>query len=327
MRAMVFDTDGPDYGVLRLVELPDPEPGPGEVRVRVAVAGVNPTDWKARVNRSGARPWPRQVPGQDGAGVIDRVGAGVDPDRVGQRVWLHLAGDGHPGGAAAELVVVAARRAAPLPDAVGFDHGAGLGVPALTADRCLHADGPLEGRTVLVTGGGGAVGHVAVQLARHAGARVITTVSGPEREAIAATAEPHAILRYRDPAFLEALRAAAPGGIDHVVDVDVATNLAGYLRLLTDGAVVAVYAQPADGTALGIPVGDLMRRNLVLRGVLLYGVPVPALDAGVERVGALLAAGSLVPMPSIRYPLERLEEAHAHVREGALGKVLIDVGP
>jgi NADPH2:quinone reductase len=179
MKAALYDSHGPAAEVLRLEELGAPEPGPGEVRVKVAVSAINPTDYKSR---SGATPRPMdgfQIPHQDGAGVIDAVGEGVDPARVGQRVWLWLAAAGRRWGTAAEWTAV------PLPDGVSMELGASLGVPAMTAHRCLFADGPVSGKTVLVAGGAGAVGHFAIQLARWAGARVITTVSGPEKAELA----------------------------------------------------------------------------------------------------------------------------------------------
>jgi NADPH2:quinone reductase len=325
MRAIVFDTEGPDYGVLRAVDLPEPEPGPGEVRVRTIVAGVNPTDWKARERRRRTYAWPQQVPGQDGAGVIDRVGPGVEPSRIGERVWLYLAGHGHPLGTSAEWVCVPGSRAVTLPDAAPFDLGAGLGVPALTAHRCLLTDGPVEGRTVLVTGGAGAVGHMTVQLAQHAGARVITTVSSAEKAAIAATAGPHVVLDYREPGFEELLREAAPEGIDRVVDVDVAGNIASYRDLLNEAAVIGIYASSTATPELATPVQQLMVRNILLRFVLLYGVPEAALAKGVGHVVELVAAGRLVPLPVIRFPLEELDAAHTLVRAGAMGKVLVDI--
>jgi len=325
MRAIVYDTDGPAFGALRLVELPDPVPGAGEVRVRVHVSGVNPTDWRARSSDAGGRPWPQQVPGHDGAGVIDAVGPGVAERRVGERVWLHLAGHGHAGGTAAELVVVPSWKAVGLPDDVDDDVGAGLGIPALTAHDCLFADGPVDGLTVLVTGGAGAVGHVAVQLARHAGARVITTVSGPEKAEIAATAGPDAVLNYRDADFAGRLAEVAARGIDRVVDVDVTANLAHYLPCLNGSAIVTAYASPASQEPFTSPVRPLMVRNVQLRFMLLYGVPVPRLEAGVRAVDRLLRTVGLTPLPHVRYPLERSAEAHDHVRSGALGKVLIDV--
>lgn len=327
MRAMAYETAGPERGRIREVELPDPEPGPGEVRVRVVVSGVNPTDWKARDKPSGSRPWSQQVPGQDGAGVIDRVGSGVDRARLGERVWLHLAAHGHRFGTAAELVCLPERKVIRLPDGPSLDFGAGLGVPALTAHRCLFADGELDGRTVLVTGGGGAVGHITIQLARHAGARVITTVSGPERRAIAETAGPGVVLDYRSADHREELREAVSEGIDRVVDVNVAVNLSTYVDLLNLGAGVASYASKPEQPTLGAPVKTLMRNNVTLRFVLLYGIPDAAIDAGVRHVSRLVEDGALVAVPTIRYPFTQLEEAHDLVRAGAMGKVLLDVAP
>ena len=181
MKAALYDSHGPAAEVLRVEEVERPEPGPGEVRVKVAVSAVNPTDFKTR---GGATPRPIdgfQIPHQDGAGVIDAVGDGVDPARIGQPVWLWLAAAGRRWGTAAEWTVVPGRQAVPLPDGVAMELGASLGVPAMTAHRCLFADGPVAGQTVLVAGGAGAVGHFAIQLARWGGAQVIATVSGPER--------------------------------------------------------------------------------------------------------------------------------------------------
>ena len=177
MKAALYDRRGPARDVLKVTETERPEPGPGEVRVRVLVSAINPTDVKAR---SGAVPRPIdgfQIPHQDGAGVIDAVGDGVDPARVGQRVWLFLAAGGRRWGTAAEWTVVPARQAVPLPDGVDLELAASLGVPAITAHRCLFADGPVTGKATLVAGGAGAVGHFSIELAKWAGARVASTVS------------------------------------------------------------------------------------------------------------------------------------------------------
>src|SRR6476469_10054539 len=158
MTAIVYAVKGgPD--VLRLVERPVPEPGPGEVRVRVVVSGVNPTDWKTRLS---ADPGAEQVPNQDRAGVIDAVGPGVPDDRIGDRVWLWEAAYRRTGGTAQEFVTLPSRQAVTLPDHASFDLGASVGIPAITAHRCLTVaeggperlgDGALFGRTVLVAGG------------------------------------------------------------------------------------------------------------------------------------------------------------------------------
>lgn len=326
MRAIGYATTGPDRGDLRAVRLADPDPGPGEVRVRIVVAGVNPTDVKARRGGTQPMPWPFQVPGQDGAGVIDRVGPGVDPARVGERVWVLLGAHGHPGGTAAEYVCLPEHRVGSLGQRGAFDVGAGLGVPGLTAHHVVLVDGDVRDRTVLVTGGGGAVGHAAVQIARHAGARVVTTVGGSEREVLARTADPHVVLRYRDADFRERLAAAVPDGIDRVIDVDFVANVGTYHDLLNPDAVIVNYASTAPSSEMTLPSRSLRARNCVLRFVLLYGVPVERLVLGRDALSALVEADRWVPMPSIRYPLEQLEEAHAHVMRGALGKVLVDIG-
>ncbi len=191
MRAMAYSQTG-DSSVLHFVERDVPEPGAGEVRVNVVVSGVNPTDWKARAGARPGRPtpFPEVVPNQDGSGVVDAVGSGVGGFEVGDRVWVYLAAHERPTGTAQEYAVLPAERVVHLPDAASFELGASLGVPAMTAHRALTvADGgparlgrgALDGRTVLVAGGAGAVGHAAIQLARWSGARVITTVSSPRR--------------------------------------------------------------------------------------------------------------------------------------------------
>jgi NADPH2:quinone reductase len=177
MLAATYTAPG-SSGVLVVDEVATPSPGPGEVLVRVALAGVTPTDWKSR---AGAEvPFAFQVPGQDAAGVIEAVGSGVDAARVGSRVWVYFAAYKRQWGTAAQFCVVPSSQAVPLPDSASFELGASLGIPALTAYHCLLADGPIEGLDVLVAGGAGAVGHAAIELAVWSGARVISTVSGPE---------------------------------------------------------------------------------------------------------------------------------------------------
>src|SRR6516165_9871013 len=216
MKAALYDTHGPAAEVLRVEEVEPPEPGPGEVRVKVAVSAINPTDYKSR---SGATPRPMdgfQIPHHDGAGVVDAVGEGVDPARVGQRVWTWMAASGRRWGTAAEWTVLPGRQAVPLPDSASFELGASLGVPAMTAHRCLFADGPVDRKTVLVAGGAGAVGHFAIELAKQAGARVIATVSGSYKAELAAKAGADLVVNYREPGAAEQISSyAGPGGVDH----------------------------------------------------------------------------------------------------------------
>src|SRR5262252_6354422 len=223
MRAALYRSMGKAAEVFQIEEVDRPAPGPGEVLVRVHASGVNPTDYKAR---SGAVPRPIdgfQVPHQDGAGVIEAVGPGVDPGRVGQRVWLWLAAAGRRWGTAAEWTVVPARQAALLPDGASFDLGASLGVPAMTAHHCLFSDGPITGQTVLVAGGAGAVGHFAIELAKRAGARVVTTVSSPQKAALAEKAGADLVVNYRTGDAVDQVRAFGP--VDRVIEVALGANL------------------------------------------------------------------------------------------------------
>ncbi len=321
MFAAVYEHAG-DPEVLKVVEVPTPEPGPGEVRVRIACAGVNPTDWKS-LSRAGPE-GDFAVPCRDGAGTIDAVGAGVDHGRIGQRVWVLLAALGRPWGTAAEFSVVPADRAVPLADSATFELGASLGVPALTAWHCLRADGPLDGLSVLVSGGAGAVGQMAIQLARFENAaRVIATVSSPAKGEIAAAAGAHGVVNYREPGAVDTIRDHAPGGIDRFVEVALDANLALDLDVAAPHAVISSYGADEDSVA-SVPVRRLMTANIVLRFMLLYGVTPTALQTAIERVSAAVSAEALTPLPLIRFPLSDTAAAFDAVRQGAVGKVLIE---
>ena len=319
MKAALYDRYGPAE-VLRVGEVERPEPGPGEVRVRGHVSAVNPTDYKSR---SGATPRPIdgfQIPHLDGAGVIDAVGEGVDPGREGQRVWLWFAAAGRKWGTAAEWSVVPEHQAVPLPDGASFELGASLGVPAMTAHRCLFADGPVTGKTVLVAGGAGAVGHYAIQLARRAGATVITTVSNEEKAQLAREAGAEYVISYRAPDAAGQIKAIAPQ-VDRIVEVALGANLELDLAVSGPGTVAVCYAAGARDPVL--PVRACMNANVVLRFILLYGVPADALNQAVTDVSAAAAEGALTELPLHRFPLAEIVAAHQAAEAGAVGKVLV----
>jgi len=287
VKAARYDRTGPASEVLRVAEVERPEPGAGQVRVRVALSGINPTDVKSR---GGLTPRPIegfQIPHHDGAGVIEAVGAEVDPARIGERVWLWFAATGQPWGTAAEWTIVPAARAVPLPDGALFELGACLGVPAMTAHRCLFADGPVEDRAVLVAGGAGAVGHYAIELAKFAGARVVATVSNEQKAALARQAGADEVVNYRDADAIDQVRKFAEQ-VDRIVEVDLGANLA-------------------------------------LRFVLLYGVPQSALSRATQDITQALAAGALTELPLHRYPLDDIVAAHEAAESGVTGKVVLDI--
>ena len=319
MRAALYSQTGKAADVLRVEEIPRPEPGPGEVLVRVYASGINPTDYKAR---SGAVPRPIdefQIPHHDGAGVIEAVGPGVDPGRAGQRVWIYMAAAGRRWGTAAEWVMVPERQAVPLPDNASFELGASLGVPAVTARYCLFSDGPVNGKTVLVAGGAGAVGHFAIELAKRAGARVVTTVSGPEKAALAGEAGADEVVNYRSPDAVDQIKAFGP--VDRVIEVALGANLGLDLAVVRPHATIVTYAAEAADPVL--PVRACMTANLILRFVLLYGVPMHALEQAAADITAALAAGELTGLPAYKFPLTEIAAAHEAAESGVAGKVIV----
>jgi NADPH2:quinone reductase len=326
MRAAWYERTGTAADVLKHGDLPIPEPGPGEVRLRVMASGLNPTDVKSR-GGSRAMPAPRVVPHQDGAGVIDKVGPGVPASRVGERVWVYIVQWQRAWGTAAEYTVVPARLAVRLPGNTSFAEGACLGIPAITAHRCLFADGPIAGQTVLVTGGAGAVGHYAVQLAKWAGARVIATVSSKEKAALATAAGADHAVNYRTgDAAKEVLELTGGVGVDRVVDVDFGGNLGVSVKVLKVNGVIATYASMGEPEPK-LPFYALMAKNATMRPVLIYTMPERAQDEGAADVLRLCEAGRLLHVIGARFPLERIVEAHEAQESGkVMGNIVVEVG-
>lgn len=338
MRAVVYSRTGAP-SVLDLVEREPGEPGDGEVRVRVVVSAVNPTDWKSRSAGDGEpTPFAEVVPNQDGSGVVDAVGPGVDHLSVGDRVWIMLAAHGRPTGTAQELTVVPADRVVRLPDSASFDLGASLGVPAVTAHRALTVaeggptrlgPGAMAGRTVLVAGGAGAVGHAAIQLARWAGATVVTTISSAEKAALATAAGAHHVVDYTEGDPAAAIRALVPDGVDLVVEVSPAVNARLNQAVVANGGTISVYANNG-GDTLSLDIVSTFVLNIRYQFLLLYTVGAAALAAAAEDITAALEDGVLpvgedAGLPLVRFSLERTADAHAAVEDSVVGKVLIDV--
>ncbi|GAA0438358.1 NADPH:quinone reductase [Actinoplanes capillaceus] len=334
MRAAVFPETGP-ASVLRLVDRGLPLAAAGEVRVRIVLSAVNPTDTGTRAGRGvpdGVAP-PR-VPNQDGAGVVDALGEGVSDLEPGDRVWVWDAGFGRANGTAQEYVVLPRHQVVRMNDDVPFEVGADLGIPALTAHRCLTlaADGParlapgaLDGRTVLVAGGAGAVGNAAIQLAKWAGATVLTTVSSKEKAALALAAGADAVIDYREEDVAARVRELSPGGPHVIVEVNTA-NLDLDLDVIAPGGNIAIYV----GGKFSVPSFKAMLKNVSLDFVLTYtttpeekanavAAVAEAANTGAFRVGE--EAG----LPIIRFPLDRVAEAHEAVENHAVGKVVIEV--
>lgn len=339
MRAVAYDrTGGPE--VLQEVDLPTPEPGPGEVRVAIVRSGVNPTDWKSRQASGESTPLEVSVvPNQDGAGIVEAVGEGVDTGLVGRHVWVWEAAWQRPrGGTAQQQTVLPVRHVVPLPEEASFDLGACLGIPFLTAHRCLTVaeDGPtslgpgaLQDRVVLVAGGAGAVGNAAIQLARWSDATVITTVSSPQKAQLAAAAGADHVIDYRQQDVVEEVGRIAPHGVSAVVEVNPPRNASIDAQVLAPHGAVAMYANDEVDEVL-LPIRANMGLNARWQFVLVYTEPAVAKATAIDDVSAAVAAGAIrvggeAGLPLHHYALRNVAGAHRAVQEGAIGKVLIDV--
>jgi len=326
MKAAWYERNGPAGEVLQVGDMPLPAPGPGDVLVRVKASGVNPSDVKSRAGLRAKMTLPRIVPHSDGAGVIEAVGAGVDHGRVGERVWLWNGQWQRPFGTAAEYIALPSLQAPHLPDGVPYEAGACLGIPAMTAHRCVFADGPVAGQTILVTGGAGAVGHYAIQLARWGGATVIATVSGAEKAAYAKAAGADRIVNYRSEDVVQAVKDFTHGkGVDRVIEVEFGGNLQTTLACLKTNGVIATYASSAVMEPK-LPFYAMMFQGVTLRMVLVYVLPESAGRQSIQDINQALVQGALVHGIAETYPLEKIAEAHKAVESGAaIGNVVVTI--
>ncbi len=338
MRAISYSRTG-DTDVLTLIDKPIADPGPGEVRVRIHRSGVNPTDWKSRRGNGESEPvQPAQVPNQDGAGVVDAVGEGVDAALTGRRVWVWEAAYQRTEGTAQEYALVPAHQVVGLPDSASFDLGASLPIPFITAHRALTVteDGPLHlgpgalaGRFVLVAGGAGAVGNAAIQLARWSDATVISTVSSPAKAQLAAAAGADHVIDYKQQDVVAEIKKIVPHGVNSIVEVSPAANAGIDSQVLAHNGSVAIYANDG-GSELKLPVRELMVPNARWQFVLVYTAPHEAKLRAVAAVEAAVLAGAVrigeqAGLPIHHYPLDEAAAAHAAVENSVVGKVLIDV--
>ena len=322
MRAAWYERQGPPHETLVVGEMAEPLPGPGEARIRVAASGVNPGDVKKRQDTFGVgMPYPRVIPHSDGAGTVDRVGNGADEAWVGKRVWCFGAQSYRPFGTAAEYCVVPEAQVAELPDGVSYEQGALLGIPGLTAHRAVHAGGPVEGKTVLVQGGAGAVGSCAVRLARQAGATVVASVRGERQAETAEEAGAHHVVASGPDAVAE-VASIAPDGVDHIVEVAFAANVASDEKMLALGGSIAAYASNAPEAT--IPFWLLVFKNIRVDFLGSDDFPLAAKREAARDLNEAIRGGWVGLPVGARFGLEDVAEAHAFVEERrGPGRVII----
>ena len=327
MLAVSYNRVGPADQVLSLGEIETPSAAAGEVRVRLASSGVNPSDVKSRAGvRNKTLAFPLIVPHSDGAGVIDQVGSGVDPARVGERVWVWNAAWQRPMGTAAQFVVLPAQQAVKLPDAVDFAAGACLGIPALTAYHAVATGGGVSGKSVLVTGGAGAVGHYAIQFAKLGGAsHIIATVSSDAKGAIAIAAGADAFINYKTENVGERCMALTGGrGIDRIIEMDFAANIQSDLAALRPDGEIVVYGSGA--AEIAVPFFASILKNVRYHFFIVYNLNAEDRANDLAEVSRLLSENKLQHQIAARMPLSQAAQAHQLVESGqAVGNVVLDI--
>ena len=327
MKACWFEAFGAAQDVLQQGDWPTPEPGPGEVLVQLHTTGVNPSDVK---KRAGAFPDLLEagpvIPHSDGAGVITAVGEGVPPSRVGERVFVYQAQYGRQLGTAAEFVALESARAPLLPDNTSFEVGACIGIPIMTAHRCVFADGPVAHQLILVTGGAGRVGHYAIQWAHRAGARVIATASNEQDAVACRTAGAEAVVNHREPKWGQAVLDITGGQkVDRVIEVEFGANLVELLHCVRIGATIATYSSTVVPEP-ALPFRTMMFMDLTVRMVIVYAMPEEAKAQAVVDTQAALTEHGLQHRVAETLPFEQMAKAHEVIEEGSVrGCVVVTI--
>ena len=327
MRAARFHKFGPAREVLELCDIDTPEPGPGEVLVRLHTSAINPSDVK---KRAGAFPDLLDggfvIPNSDGAGVIELVGEGVDKSRKGERVWVFQAQHERRFGTAAEYVAISSNCAPRLPEKAGFDAGTCLGIPAMTAHRAVFADGEIEAKTLLIMGGAGRVGYYAIQWARRAGATVIATASNAVDKATCLDAGADHVVDHRANDFARQVLEASKGAlIDRVVDLEFGTNLPVSVEVLRVGGTIAAYGSARNPEPV-LPFYKMMYKDLTVRMIIVYSMPVSAKDHAVADINSALSNGWLQHRIARALPLEDIAVGNEIVEAGETrGAVVLNI--
>jgi NADPH2:quinone reductase len=323
MRAAFYEKNGPADAVLRIEEVATPEPGPGEVRVKLKTSGVNPSDVKSRMGLTRKITYPRVIPHSDGAGSIDAVGDGVPPSRIGERVWIWNGQWKRPFGTAAEYISLPSAQAVRLPDKVSFEAGACLGIPAMTAFHAIELAAATKETTVLVSGGAGSVSQYVIEFAKARGAKVITTVSSPEKAKIARECgADHTIDYKREDVGERIAELTDKRGVDAIVEMDIAANAKLIPAVLKSRGSVVIYGTGAVEAT--IPAQWCLVSSIRLQFFLVYELDATRRDHVIHAVNRALEHGILSNRTAPAFPLEKIVDAHQAVENGsATGNVIV----
>jgi len=313
----VKEFGGPE--VLRLEEVQTPQPGPGELVVRIHAAGVNPVETYIRAGTYARLPNLPYTPGNDAAGMVEQVDAGVTEFKAGDRVYTA----GSISGTYAEFALCKKEQVHPLPANVSFARGAAMGTPYATAYRGLLQRAAAEpGETVLVHGASGGVGTAALQLARAHGLRVFGTAGSDEGFKLVREQGAHEVFDHRAPDHFEQIMKATGGhGVDVIVEMLANVNLGKDLTILAKTGRVVIIGSRGP---VQINPRDTMQSDADVRGMILPNTPPAQLASIHAALVAGLEDGTLRPVIGKEFPLVEAAQAHRAVMEpGAIGKIVL----
>ena len=329
MKCVIYRKKGTAQDVLECVERPTPKPQKGEVLVRLATSGINPSDVKMRGGQghhAGAMPFPEIIPHSDGAGIIAALGDGVKDIKIGTRVYVFNGAWQRAHGTAAEYIALPASQVLPLPKNISFAQGATLGIPAMTAAHSILSGGKhVKGGRILISGGGGVVGRMAIQMARAAGAKqIIATATQPLSIKTASDAGADHVLNYRD-ADLATQILDLSGGITHAIEAEFGQNADMLAEVLCNNASICAYGS-AGNMRPEMPFYPLMFKNIHLTMMLVYLLDAPARTRAAKAIDTWLKDGMLDALIALNLPLDAAAEAHEAVEAGSkAGSVILTI--
>ena len=322
MKAIIVSSFG-DEEVLKYQETETPTPAAGEVRVKIKAAGVNPVETYIRSGHYTALPALPYTPGNDGSGIVDAVGDGVEHLKKGDRVFVAAALARRNTGTYAEYTVCDADAVRYLPQNLSFSEGAALGTPGLAATYALYSKAKIKpGETVFIHGASGGVGSLAVQLARRTGTFVMGTAGDPEGMTLIEKLGAHRAFNQRSPGDLEAVKQdTVEHGPDVVIEMVANINLMKDMELLAKyGRVVIV----GNHGTLEFDPRSAMTKDAVVMGMNIGNMPQEDYIANMYTLSAAMETG-LHTIIGKELPLCQAEQAHRDVGEGKGGKVVLTV--
>ena len=324
MQAVYYESNGAARDVLKVGEIPTPHPGQGEVRVKLATSGVNPSDVKSRQGLTRKIAFPRVVPHSDGAGVIDEVGDGIPKSRIGERVWVWNGQWKRAFGTAAEFIVLPSAQAVVMPDHLGFDAGACLGIPAMTAIHAVTLADIAPKTSLLVSGGAGAVSQYVIQFAKAKGANIIATVSSSAKaEAAREAGADHTIDYKRESVGERVMQITDKRGVDTVIEMDLAANAKLLPSVLRPKGSVIVYGTSPEAV---LPAAFCLTNSIRLQFFLVYELDAKDRDRAIGGISDALKAGKLFNrVLHTTFPLAETAAAHEAVERGTVGNVVVTI--